>query len=61
MELFPNWQYNDMITLSIKELYALRDIRIKRKTEERKAQENENARLEKERQLIKARNSILRK
>ena len=35
------------MTRSFKELYALRDIRVHRKTEERKAQEREQEKLEK--------------
>lgn len=61
MELFPGWQYQNIIQLSFKELYTLRDVRVKRKIEERKAQEQERQKMERDRSLFKARSSILRK
>lgn len=48
--MFPGWTYDEIMKRSFKELYVLRDIRAKRKTEERKAQEREQNHLEKMRE-----------
>ena len=54
-ELFPGWRYQDIMSMSIKELYALRDKRITRRLEEHKAQAKEEEKFKREQERIKRR------